>query len=539
MTRQSLSIALALLLLTLLGFFYFPGHTWLQADTQIYAPILDRMDDPSLFSKDMVALRPHVTWTLYDESAIALHRITGLSFQSVLQTEQFLFRLVGLMGVYLLAGALGLGSAGALLVTACFGLGANINGPAVLTLEYEPVPRAFAILLVLGALGCVSRRWWWAAGVLMGVATLFHPTTTAPVWFCVSLWWFLRSEERAAMRPLVISLAAAVGIVLLFALLQRGETERQPLLGHVGPALEMVQRLRGSYNWIDLWPPEWFWQYPLLLGYAALAWRRLRGEMAPGVAFLTLALPLFGLVMVPVQYLLLDIGKWILIPQFQPARGVLFITVMAVLLGAAAGWRAAQKRLWLESAAWFVVVFAIPANGLVVQLFTQMLWIRIGLVALFAVLAIAAARWRPVLPVAMLAPFLLIPTVGGLENYPRLHTRSMQELSAWARQNTAKDDVFLFADAYRGYQPGVFRAEAQRAIYVDWKGGGQANLLPGLGEEWWRRWQAVHMTKPPLLPLEQYQGLGIDYLVVRAATHPAGVVYANEEWAVIPLKPAR
>ncbi|MBL0161994.1 MAG: hypothetical protein IPP47_33795 [Bryobacterales bacterium] len=539
MTRQSLSIALALLLLTLLGFFYFPGHTWLQADTQIYAPILDRMDDPSLFSKDMVALRPHVTWTLYDESAIALHRITGLSFQTVLQSEQVLFRLVGLFGVYLLAGALGLGSAGALLVTGCFGLGATINGPAVLTLEYEPVPRAFAILLVLGALGCVSRRWWWAAGVLAGVATLFHPTTTAPVWFCLGLWWLLRREERAAMRPLLISLAAAVGIVLLFALLQRGETERQPLIGRIGPELERVQRLRGSYNWIDLWLPEWFWQYPLLLIYVALAWRRLRGVMSPGVAFLTLALPLFGLVMVPVQYLLLDVGKWILIPQFQPARGVLFITVMAILLGAAAGWRAAQNRLWLESAAWFVVVFAIPSNGLVVQLFTQMLWVRIGLVALFAALAMAAARWRVVLPVAMLAPFLLIPTVGGLETYPRLHTRPMQELSAWARENTAKDDVFLFADAYRGYQPGVFRGEAQRAIYVDWKGGGQANLLPGLGEEWWRRWQAVHMTKPPLLPLDAYRGLGIDYLVVRAASRPAGVVYANEEWAVIPLKPAR
>ena len=79
-TRQSLLIALALLPLTLLGFFYFPGHTWLQSDTQIYVPILERMADPSLFSKEMVALRPHVTWTLYDESAIALHTITRLRF---------------------------------------------------------------------------------------------------------------------------------------------------------------------------------------------------------------------------------------------------------------------------------------------------------------------------------------------------------------------------------------------------------------------------------------------------------------------------
>ena len=539
MTRQSLSIALALLLLTLLGFFYFPGHTWLQSDTQIYVPILDRMADLSLFSKEMVALRPHVTWTLFDESAIALHKMTGLSFETVLQSEQLLFRLIGLAGVYLLAGSLGLSAAGAFLVTACFGLGATVNGPAVLTLEYEPVPRGFAVLLVMGALGSVARRWWWAAGVLAGAATLFHPTTTAPVWFCLILWWFLRSEERVALRPLVISLAAAVGIVLLFAMLQRGETERQPLLGRIGPALERIQRLRGSYNWIDLWPSEWLWQYPLLMFYVTLAWRRLRDVMNPEITFLTLALPLYGLLMVPVQYMLLDVGKWILIPQFQPARGVLFITVMAIVLGAAAGWRAAQSKRWLESVAWFVVVFAIPANGLVVQMFTQLQWNRIGLVALFAALAILSARWRLVLLVAVLAPFLLIPTWGGLENYPQLHTQTLDELSAWARQNTDKDDVFLFADAHRGLQAGVFRANAQRAVYVDWKSGGQANLLPGLGEEWWRRWQAVHTAKPPLLPLEEYRGLGIDYLVVRAATRPAGIVYANGEWAVIPLKPAR
>jgi hypothetical protein len=474
-TRQSLTIALVVLPLTLLGFFYFPGHTWLQSDTQIYMPILDRMADPSLFSKEMVALRPHVTWSLYDESAIALHKLTGLSFETVLKSEQLLFRAFGMAGVFLLAGSLGLGTAGAVLVTACFGLGATINGPAVLTLEYEPVPRGFAILLVMGALGCVARRWWWAAGILTGVATLYHPTTTAPVWFCLMLWWFLRSEERAELRPLVISLAAAIGLVFIFAALQRGETERQPLLGRVGPALERIQRLRGDYNWIDLWQSVWFWQYPLLMFYVTLAWRRMRGAMSPVVTFLTLALPLYGLLMVPIQYMLLDVGKWILIPQFQPARGVLFITAMAVILGAAAGWRAAQARRWLESAAWFVVVFAIPANGLVVQLFTWTQWTRIGLVALFVVLAMASARWRSMLPVAVLAPFLLIPTVGGLKNYPQLHTPPLDELSAWARQNTAKDSVFLFEPRRNAHCMSIGRAEDRPICYPGWaKSGGAA-----------------------------------------------------------------
>ena len=32
----------------LLTFFQFPGHTWLQQDTQIYAPILEHLRDPAV-----------------------------------------------------------------------------------------------------------------------------------------------------------------------------------------------------------------------------------------------------------------------------------------------------------------------------------------------------------------------------------------------------------------------------------------------------------------------------------------------------------
>ena len=63
--------ALAVLTLTSLSFFLFPGHTILQADTQIYIPILDHMADPSLFTNDMMATRPHVAFTLYDEARAA------------------------------------------------------------------------------------------------------------------------------------------------------------------------------------------------------------------------------------------------------------------------------------------------------------------------------------------------------------------------------------------------------------------------------------------------------------------------------------
>ena len=73
--------------LTLIGFFFYPGHTILQSDTQIYIPILEHIEDPSLLRNDIMAVRPHVSFTLYDESALLLRRLTGLSFEQVLRVS--------------------------------------------------------------------------------------------------------------------------------------------------------------------------------------------------------------------------------------------------------------------------------------------------------------------------------------------------------------------------------------------------------------------------------------------------------------------
>ena len=59
--------------------------------------------------------------------------------------------------------------------------------------------------------------------------------------------------------------------------------------------------------------------------------------------------------------------------------------------------------------------------------------------------------------------------------------------------------------------PGIFRAEALRAVYVDWKGGGQVNFLKDFAMEWWSRWQDV-MLKP--IDPDHYRQLGISYIVV-------------------------
>ena len=142
--RRRLAIGAAILAITLLNYFQFPGHSWLQSDTQIYLPILEHIWDPDVLAKDLIVEHPHVAFTLYDETAIVLRKITRLEFRQVLQAEQFVFRALGIWGVYLIATALGVSDILALFVVAAFSLGATIMGPAVLTFEYEPVPRGFA-----------------------------------------------------------------------------------------------------------------------------------------------------------------------------------------------------------------------------------------------------------------------------------------------------------------------------------------------------------------------------------------------------------
>jgi len=128
-------VAAAIGILTLLTWLQFPGHTWLQQDSQIYAPILEHIWDPSALRNDILVERPHVAFTLYDEVAVALRAISGLDFRTILAIEQLITRALGIWGVYLIATACDLPAALALFVAAIFSLGATIPGPAVLTFE--------------------------------------------------------------------------------------------------------------------------------------------------------------------------------------------------------------------------------------------------------------------------------------------------------------------------------------------------------------------------------------------------------------------
>src|SRR5436853_334160 len=107
MTRPRLAVLACLAALALLGFFEFPGHAWLQQDTQIWAPMLERVWDPTALERDLVALKPHLSFTIYDEIAIALRWVTRMPFHAVLLCEQIALRFLELLGAFQLVRSFG------------------------------------------------------------------------------------------------------------------------------------------------------------------------------------------------------------------------------------------------------------------------------------------------------------------------------------------------------------------------------------------------------------------------------------------------
>src|SRR5260370_8512355 len=126
--------------LALLTYFQFPGHTWLQQDSQIYVPILEHLRDPAVLRNDILVQHPHVAFTLYDETALALRPVTGAGFPEVLAPQQIVTRALGIWGLLLMAEALGLAFAPSILVAALCPPGAFLPPPPPLSFAYDPTP---------------------------------------------------------------------------------------------------------------------------------------------------------------------------------------------------------------------------------------------------------------------------------------------------------------------------------------------------------------------------------------------------------------
>lgn len=538
---RRLAIAAVVALLAALSITVFPGHSLLASDTQIYLPMLEHLRDHSALARDAVAQRPHVSFTVYDEVVLAL-RSAGIHFETALVAQQFVFRALGILGVWLVASSLGAGFGMASVTAAAFSLGAFIGGPTVLTVEYEAVPRGFAIPLLVLAMGCAAQGRDLLAGAAASAAFLYHPPSVVTFWavyFALSLW---PSNPKLMSRRVLglVPLLAGVLVMLLFSRVQSGVSEVQPFFGRIDPELERLQRLRASYNWISTWAAAWVPQYVFLWSASMVAYWRVRRDAGQDLRFFLIGLPALGMLSMPVSWLLLDKLKWVVAPQVQPARALLFVTLIAAVLASVAGAKAAAKGRWWEAALWFVLVYAIPTQSRLFD-FVQApgaIAVAAGLAVLATLAAWAEARkfrWTAApVAAAVLLPFLLVPLLPEAPRAPDLHTPELDALAQWARTSTPADSMFLFPDAGKTLAPGIFRARALRAVYVDWKGGGQVNFLRKFAQEWWERWQRTGAGRFKPWHVPAYGRWGIDYFVLKRGVPVPGFtpVYENAGYAV-------
>ncbi len=541
--NRRLAFCTGVLILTLAGYFLFPGHTYLLSDTQIYVPMFDHLRDSSLFTRDIMAVRPHLSYTIYDETALLLVRVTRLSFETVLQAEQILFRALGIAGLVLIArrllgtplrgsggpdgSAFGLEWVSVAIVT----LGATLVGPAVLVFEYEPVPRGFAVCLLLLAMGLVAEGRDRAAGIAAGFALLYHPPTALPFWIVAAL--------LIRRRALLIPLLPAATILIVMAKLQAGVTESPALFRKLDWFQESLQRMRASYSFVSMWAARNLYDYAAECVVAAAAIWRLRGALTRELRALMIGLPLIGLLSMPVSWVLLEKMHWALIPQFQPARAVLFITLIAMLGAAVCGVRAAAEGRWIEAVVWLAVAYFGSIKHVVIG--ARLSWQMLALFVGFAIVT-TAAMWlasrtkRATLVAAALLPFIAIPASSLVRNYRQIETPDLDQVAAWARASTPVGALFLFPDAGTGLEPGIFRVRAQRALYTDWKSGGQVNYFPRFTTDWWQRWIETNRGRW-ILKAADFPALterGIDYVVVRADHALPGVpeVFRNPSYFV-------
>ena len=511
--------------IALLGYYVFPGHTYLQADTLIYVPAIERAQNPSLFARDIMVSRPHPAYTIYDETAEFLTRATGLDLETVLAAEQLVFRALGAAGVLLIALRLGFAFVPAWWIAATVSLGATIAGPTVLTVEYDPIPRGFALGLLLLAIGMAAHRRYLWAGIAASLAFLFHATTALPFWIAAAVLVARRRDAAAILAPLLPALLVLLALAHFHHL---PGAQSVSMFHRLDPAREAVLRVRGSYVWVSTWRLWQFLDYGIEAAILLLAaWKARRALPAPLGAFLWV-MPAIGLAAVPLSWVLLDWQHWAFVPAWQPARMVLFVTLGLQIVAAAAGVRAAMERRWLPAIAWLTLAFAVVVKHAVPgpPLHLAPLALALGLASVALAAAAAARKYQgPVLVLAGLAPFFAIGISGLVENYQPVAHAAIDSLSAWARAATPQDAVFLFPNARKDVSPAVFRARAQRALYVDWKGGGQVNYIPDFVLDWWKRWEETREGRWNVreADLPRLAAMGVDYIVVPADRPIPGV----------------
>lgn len=486
--RRALLLALAFSAITCAEFEIFPGHTYLRGATQLYVPMLERLDTPGFLSRDLVATHPNLSYTIYDEVTLFLREGLRLDFKTALALQQVLCRGAAVIGVYLLVCAAGFGEGWALLISALVNLGAFLPGPAVRLVDPEPVPSSFAFALSLLALGYLVTRRPLLCGLVGGVAFLYDPAIASVLWIAVLIAFIVDGRLRKLMRPALTIFAVFILLLANLAQLQPGVMDSESPFSRIPVEVAAILKMRAGYAWVPLWAGHEIWLYLAILICGLWAAARIWPKLNRQIRWFFLMPSLLAVLSVPVSALFLEQFGWWLFPRIQPTRSLLFTVEFSLIACSIAGVRALQLRSRLEAFAWFVFVLAV-----------------------IVISQVAASRM------------------------PESRDRnSVGGLAHWAETSTWGSSMFAFPDAGHDLYPGVFRAESRRALWVDWKSGGQSCYSGALAITWDERWQRHIEGAFTASRLQSMLPIPIDYYVLRASDRLQQVrpVFANSDFVV-------
>ncbi len=557
-----------------LSYCCYPGASICEEDTQIYLPILLRAQDGSLLRNDLITQYPHTAFTLYDELVLFISRSSGVTLASGLTALQILSRCLLLAGFFLIFRALACPREVALGLAGLMMMGAAIPGVQTLIVEFESVPRGISFSLTLLALAFVAHRRVLEGTLLGCLGLLVHPTTTLPFWIGWSTILTSRRKAFSAGRGLNAALLVAAALLLAIVAFRSSPGEQSRYFFRlIDPAWEKLLHLRVSYVFVS----EWSGLDLFLLSWAVLVlclacWRC--RPVTPWVLtrFVTVT-ALWAVTMVLISWILLDHFKLAIFTQIQPARAVIFPVTFTLIFSWTVAAKAlqssplkAENYLWVLSSVFFTLDRSILCvlwpvlslevlKNLVVErdLFrNQQKWIRgsclcielaiilcvvlvnpfgleflsrhtakeatLALVLSFGLGITARKRWisSPLHwgSVLVLTALFFLAVAWVVPKPPATPDRSeIRHLAQWAKKTTPVDAVFLFPEADRDKSPGVFRYYANRAVYVDWKSGGQINFSRSFAMEWWQRWKST-MEAPRVDVLELPRN-AINFVVTR------------------------
>ena len=221
-----------------------------------------------------------------------------------------------------------------------------------------------------------------------------------------------------------------------------------------------------------------------------------------------------------------------MIPEWQPARAILFVSLMTALLAVVA---ATKTTNFFERLLWLTAALLMPMHH--AMLGAELHYQPLGFAAALAVVTVGlialSQKTRGVtLILAGIIPFFAIPQSKLVENYPHLETTELRAVADWARTSTPQQALFLFPDSGKSHDPGIFRARSLRGLYVDWKSGGQANYFPEFARVWWTRWVETGSGRWSVTPNDfpKLAAMGVHYIVLKKPVPGAMPQFVSAEY---------